>query len=78
MFGGHELMLLDHGRILSVRFKFGAQILIKRHHPHNNDTAGVSFLNVYIDNEDGFGKSTTGLLGTNQVVISQKCIPSVG
>ena len=37
-FGGHELAFLEMGRVLSIRFKFGAEVIIRRHpHPDGED-----------------------------------------
>jgi len=69
-FGGHELAFLEMGRVLSIRFKFGAEVIIRRHpHPDGED-GKVSYLDVYVKNEDGFTKRTTGLLGKwNRVMV---------
>ncbi|XP_052781749.1 inter-alpha-trypsin inhibitor heavy chain H3-like [Mya arenaria] len=67
-FGGHELVMVKFGREYSIRFRFGAEFLIKRH----TGIAGVAFLNVYVKNEEGFSPQTTGLIG--QFVNGQKRI----
>lgn len=63
MFGGHQLTLLDQGRLLSIKFKFGAEVLIRRHARSQDDDRDVSYLNIYVYNEDGFSKTSTGLIG---------------
>ncbi|XP_060566448.1 inter-alpha-trypsin inhibitor heavy chain H3-like [Ruditapes philippinarum] len=61
-FGGHEFMLSDHGLLLTIRFKFGAEILIRRHVHKSTDTR-ANYLNIYVKHEDSFNKKTTGLIG---------------
>ncbi|XP_045166392.2 inter-alpha-trypsin inhibitor heavy chain H3-like [Mercenaria mercenaria] len=61
-FGGHEFMLSDKGHLLTVRFKFGVEILIRRHMHKATDTR-ANYLNIYVKHEDGFSKQTTGLIG---------------
>jgi hypothetical protein len=61
------MLLSENGRLCTVTFKFGAVILIQRH--HTNDTR-MGYLNIYVQHEDGFSKMTRGLIG---MLIKDKC-----
>lgn len=62
-FGGHEFFRSDEGNLLTIRFTFGAVILIRRHVNDKGPKAGLKYLNIYVKHEDGFSKKTTGLIG---------------
>ncbi|KAL4227174.1 Inter-alpha-trypsin inhibitor heavy chain [Mactra antiquata] len=62
-FGAHKLMTTEHGRLLSITFGFGAEVLIRRHVHRNHSNDDVNYLNIYVKHEDGFSKKSVGLIG---------------
>lgn len=69
-FGNNQLVTLEMGHMMALRFAFGATLLVRRH-VHKNVTAGANYLNVYLSKEDGFSAATTGLIGTCEYAIFQ-------